>query len=555
MQEEYPEGVVRETSGATRPLGVCLAVACALTACGGDPTPSIVRFEPVDDASGFRFRHELPGGRLDNLPKAAMGGLAVIDADGDGRFDLYFVNGGWHPSLAGVPRPAQPAPNRLLRNLGGLRFADVTEGSGADDTGFGMGVCVGDFDNDGAADLFVSNYGGSALLRGRGDGTFEDVTERAGIAPGSHTGAAFLDFDRDGLLDLFIGQYVDIEVSAEGGMRHNIAMGGVAPPAAYAPRGASLYRNQGDGTFADVTAAAGVGRPGKAMGVLATDIDVDGWIDIVVANDTAANYAWRNRGDGTFEDAAPSLGLAFGLDAGERGSMGVTAGDIDGDGRLDYLVPDTVGGCVYVARKSWFTDRARDFGFTALVRPSIGWTDIVFDADLDGDLDIYKTHGDFLELAPQESFLVLNEGEAGFERSIAAGADWMACARGGVAVDLDDDGLEELVVVALEGTALLLSNTTRHPGNWVRLRLEGTESNRMALGARITARVAGRPVVREISGSTGYLSAGDPRALFGLGAADELTDVSIRWPSGGVESLGTIEAGADVVVVEGTGVR
>jgi len=537
-------------------LGACFLGACLLGACGGDPVPPVVLFEAVAPSSGFRFRHELPGGRMDNLPKAAMGGLAVIDADGDGRLDLYFVNGGWHESLGGAPRPERPAPNRLLRNLGDLNFADVTEGSGADDTGFGMGACVGDFDNDGAADLFVCNYGGSRLLRGLGDGTFEDVTERSGITPGSHTGAAFLDYDRDGLLDLFVAQYVDIDVPAVGGMAHGMPMAGVSPPAAFAPQPAFLYHNRGDGTFEDVTRAAGVGRPGKAMGVLATDIDVDGWIDIVVANDAFANFVWRNRGDGTFEDVAPALGMAYGLDAGERGSMGVDAGDIDGDGRLDYLLPDTVGGCVFVAKKTWFTDRAKDLGFSAMVRPSIGWADVVFDADLDGDMDVYKTHGAFVELKSQTSFLLLNEGEAGFDRLPAgAGADWEACARGGVAVDLDDDGLQEIVAVALEGDALLLANRTRDAGNWVRLRLQGTTSNRMALGARVTGRVDGRVVVREISGSTGYISAGDPRALFGLGDADELTDVSVRWPNGAVEEVGTIEAGHDALIVERAGVR
>jgi hypothetical protein len=170
-------------------------------------------------------------------------------------------------------------------------------------------------------------------------------------------------------------------------------------------------------------------------------------------------------------------------------------------------------------------------------------------------VDVYKTHGDFLELRAQTSFLVVNEGDAGFNRLPSAGADWDACARGGVAVDLDGDGLAEIVVVALERKALLLANRTRNPGNWVRLRLEGRKSNRMALGARVTGRVAGRPVVAEVSGSTGYVSAGDPRVTFGLGAADEVTDVRIHWPGGDEESLGTVEAGTDAVVIEGEGLR
>lgn len=533
---------------------VTLVAVLVAAGCGGPAPVPVIRFEIVGEESGFRFRHELPGGRLDNLPKATMGGLAVLDADGDGRLDLYFVNGGWHPELAGVARPETPAPNRLLRNLGGLRFEDVTDTCGAADTGFGLGACVGDFDNDGAADLFVSNYGGSRLYRGRGDGTFEDVTGASGIAAGLHAGAAFLDYDRDGLLDLFVGQYVDPEKPAQGMMLHGDG-GEVLPPLAFEPQPAVLYRNLGEGRFEDVTRAAGLVKPGRAMGVLATDLDDDGWIDLFVANDASANFAWRNRGDGTFEDAAAVLGLAFGNDARERGSMGVSAGDIDGDGRLDYFVPDTTGGCVYVAMKQWYADRASDWGMVGFVRPLIGWADVPFDADCDGDLDVYKTHGDLRSLSKQASFLLESVGDRRFERRPAGDAEIVACARTAVAADLDDDGLEDLVVLALEGEATLLANRTREPGGFVRLRLEGTKSNRMALGARVTGRVGDRPVVREISGSTSYVSAGDPRAHFGLGAAASLDDVRIRWPSGDVEELGSLPAGSDVVVVEGRGIR
>jgi hypothetical protein len=514
----------------------------------------MLHFEVVGEESGFRFRHELPGGRMDNLPKATMGGFAVLDADGDGRMDLYMVNGGWHPDLAGAPRPERPAPNHLFRNLGDLRFEDVSAGSGVDDTGFGLGACIGDFDNDGAVDLFVSNYGGSRLYRGRGDGTFEDVTEAAGIAPGLHAGAAFVDYDRDGLLDLFVGQYVDTEQPVQGTMVH-VDDGDVLPPVAFEPQPAFLYRNLGDGRFEDVTRAAGLVKPGRAMGVLATDLDDDGWMDLLVANDASANFAWRNRGDGTFEDAAAVLGLAFGMDARERGSMGVSSGDLDGDGRLDYFVPDTTGGCVYVAMKQWYADRAYDWGLVGHVRPLIGWADVPFDADNDGDLDVYKTHGDLRSLTAQDSFLLESVGDKAFERRPAGEADILACARSAVAVDLDDDGRLDLAVAVLEGHATLLANRTRDPGGFVRLRLEGRKSNRMALGARITGTVGGRPVIHEVSGSTAYASAGDVRAHFGLGTTGSLDDVRVRWPNGDVEDLGSLRAGSDVTVVEGQGVR
>ncbi len=541
-----------------RAAGLIAFAALTAGACRGEPPAPMVRFERVGEDVGFRFRHELPGGRLDSLPKATMGGLAVLDADGDGRLDIYFVNGGWHPALAGVSRPRQPAPNRLLRNLGGMRFEDVTATCGAADEGFGLGACVGDYDNDGAVDLFVSNYGGSRLYRGRGDGTFEDVTEAAGIAPGFHAGAAFLDYDRDGLLDLFIGQYVDPDQPVQGMAVHGgggSEGGEVLPPLAFAPQPALLYRNLGDGRFEDVTRAAGLVKPGRAMGVLATDLDDDGWIDVLVANDAAANFAWRNKGDGTFEDAAAVLGLAFGMDARERGSMGLSAGDIDGDGRLDYFVPDTTGGCVYVATKRWYADRAYDWGFVGMVRPLTGWADVPFDADCDGDLDVYKTNGDLRSLVPQTSFFLEAMGDGTLERRTAGESEIVAAARSAVAADFDDDGLLDVVVAVLEGRAVLLANRTQSPGGFVRLRLEGRRSNRMALGARVTGRVGERSVVAEISGSTGYVSAGDPRAHFGLGGAAALRDVRIRWPSGEVEELADLPAGSDVVVVEGEGVR
>ncbi len=538
-----------------RVRAVALAAAAVLLAACGDPPPPRLAFERVPAASGFAFRHEVPGGRLVNLPQTAMGGFAVVDVDGDGLLDLYFVNGGTHPRLGGGVAPEHPARNRLLRNLGGLRFADVTEGSGADDAGFGMGVCVGDIDGDGAPDLFVANYGGSALLRNRGDGTFEDVTERAGIAPGTHTGAAFLDYDRDGFLDLFVGQYVDIDVPAAGAMLHGMEPGDIPPPAAYAGQPALLYRNRGDGTFEDVTRRAGLAREGKAMGVVATDLDGDGWIDVFVANDALANFAWRNRGDGTFEDAAPLLGLAYGLDASERGAMGVNAADVDGDGHLDYLVPDTLGGCVYAAQKTWYSERASDWGLVGFVRPFTGWTDVAFDADADGDVDVYKVHGDVRSLDPQTSFLLRASRPPGarapeFERAEGAGADLPGCGRGAVAADLDDDGRLDLVVLRLEADAVLLHNVTEHAGHWISLRLVGRGGNRLAIGARVTARIGTRPFVAEVSGSTGYLCAGDLRVYAGLGGETRLAAVHVRWPDGREQDFGDLEAGRRHELVE-----
>jgi len=530
------------------PAALALVVCAALTGCRRhEPFPARVRFAEVKESSGFRFRHELPGGRLDNLPKAAMGGLAVIDYDSDGLLDIYLVNGGWHDRLSGGIKPRSVAPNKLFRNLGNMRFELVPDAAGAADEGFGMGACVGDIDNDGHPDLFVSNYGQSRLYRNRGDGTFEDATERAGIRPGFHVGATFLDFDRDGLVDLFISQYVDPDGTVVAGLDDRYSL--VLSPGAYRPQPPVLYRNLGDGRFQDVTVASGLATPGRGMGVLATDVDGDGWVDLMVANDGMENFVWRNRGDGTFTNKAPVLSLAYGLDGSERASMGISAADMDGDGRLDYLIPDTRGGSLYVGRESYFTDRASDWGLSGHARNLVGWADVPLDVDLDGRMDLYKSHGDLRTLGRQASRLFLNRGGGRFE---ALGVESPPClegaGRGAVAADFDNDGLPDLLVLRLDDMAKLFHNRSTSTGGWVRIKLVGTRSNRMALGARVTARAGERLLVAEVSSSTGYISAGDMRITFGLGREDELTDVVTRWPSGREQKHGPMKSRTEYVV-------
>ncbi len=523
------------------------------TACQKTRSPTRLAFKQVPKSSGFDFRHELPGNRLDNLAKSAMGGVALLDYDSDGLLDIYCVSGGWCQRFANAQRPAAVAPNRLYRNLGEMKFEDVTEAAGVGDTGFGMGACIGDFDNDGHVDLFVSNYEGSVLYRNRGDGSFEDITAVAGIAPGMHAGAAFLDYDRDGLLDLFISQYVDLTATEQS--VESMQEGSFPGPAAYQPQPGVLYRNEGGGRFRDVTEAAGVGAPGKGMGVLATDVDSDGWVDIVVANDAMENFVFRNQGDGTFEEVGAVTGVAFGVDGRGRSSMGMTVADMDGDGRLDYLIPDTGGGSLYVARQAYFTDRAKDWGLADRALGLVGWVDVAMDADNDGRMDIYKVHGPLRELLPQTSQLFHSRGGGRFDQARSGTVGKVdAPARGAVAGDLDNDGREDLVVIVLEGDAVMFANRTVGAGNWVRFKLVGTRSNRMALGARVELRTSaeGPPLrlIREVSGAAGYISAADTRAQFGIGDAKGVESVTVRWPSGRTQDFGAFEAGAEYVLTE-----
>ena len=535
-----------------------VAVAALPAACRDKVAAGSFRFADVPPESGFDFREELQGGILDCLTKSAMGGVALIDYDGDGRVDIYCTNGGWEDRLADQSiKPDKPARSRLYRNLGGMKFEDVTDKAGVGFAGAAFGACVGDFDGDGTADLFVSAYGMPALYRNKGDNTFEDVTHRAGITSGFYAGATFLDYDRDGVLDLFASQYVD---AADVDAALNSA-GDFAPPGAYKPQPARLWRGRGDGTFEETTHIARVSTGGKGMGVLATDIDDDGWPDVFVGNDGMPNYVWRNRGDGTFADAAVRLGLAYGSDGGARASMGVTAADIDGDGRLDYLLPDTDGGCVYVPNDRYFTDRSHDWGLAKMTFGFIGWADVAFDAENDGLVDVWKTHGDLRTLNGQSSKLVSSRGrgERGaplfvYDPPPPGGEDVCAeasvCGRGGVAADFDDDGREDLLLLALMSRAQIFRNVTEAPGNWVRVRLVGRKPNTMAIGARLTATCGGRPVVREISSSTGYISAPDVRQHIGLGAETSLENVVVRWPSGEEQKVGTLEGGGDRVITE-----
>ena len=536
-----------------------LVVLAALpAACRDEIAPGSFRFAEVPPESGLDFREELQGGVLDFLTKSAMGGVALIDYDGDGHVDVYCTNGGWEDRLADqAVKPAKPAKSRLYRNLGGMKFEDVTDRAGVGFTGAAFGACVGDFDGDGTPDLFVPAYGMPALYRNKGDGTFEDVALKAGLTPGFYAGATFLDYDRDGVLDLFATQYVDA-ADIDPALNNP---GDFAPPAAHKAQPARLWRGRGDGTFEETTHSARVGTAGKGMGVLATDIDDDGWIDLFVANDGMPNFVWRNRGDGTFADAAVRLGVAYGSDGDERASMGVTAADLDGDGHLDYLVPDTDGGSVYVAREGRFTDRAHDWAFSRMTFGFVGWADVAFDAENDGLIDVWKVHGDLRTLNGQSSKIVSNRGrgehgamhfvyEPPPQGADDVGAEASVCGRGGVAADFDDDGREDLLLLPLMERVHLFRNVTEKPGNWVRVRLAGKKPNTMAIGARLTATWRGRTIVREVSSATGYISAPDARIHIGLGSDTSLSDVVVRWPTGEEQKVGTLECNGDRVITE-----
>jgi hypothetical protein len=545
-----------------------------------DPLPGGVRiaFRDVTSASGADFRHFDGRTPMQYIMDQTGSGLAWLDYDQDGLMDLFLVQG----STFEPPHPDPPVTCRLFRNLGGGRFADVTAAAGPAHVGCGQGVAVGDYDNDGYPDLFVTCFGKPNALYhnvsdGKGGRRFVEVTREAGLAdhpdwkgrPNYSTSAAFLDFDNDGLLDLFVCSYLSVDRTHYPNCRDRRGRRDACPPSAFEPTRCLLYRNNGDGTFTEVGRAAGVDLPGKALGVVALDLDGDGRTDLFVANDGMPNFLLRNRGDGRFESLGPSSGCAFNLDGATQAYMGVDADDLHGDGWPDLYVtafarePDTLfcnlgNGC--------FLDATRGSGIGPSSWHPLSWGVCLFDADRDGRLDVAVANGHVSRHIdddgnPNNTFrqpaqFYWNEGGGRFRHlSGQVGAYFREprAGRGLAACDFDNDGLMDLAFNNSGESAVLLRNESTTPYHWLRLHLRGTKSNRDAVGARVTVEAGGRRLVRHRKGGGSYCSASDPRLLIGLGAATRAERVEVRWPSGLVQQFGPLSADRGYVLVEGGG--
>jgi len=494
-------------------------------------------------------------------------GAAFIDYNNDGWLDIYLVNGG------GVPghTPAAPVRNALYRNRGDGTFVDVTAQAGVGGNGhYGMGVAAGDYDNDGWTDLYVTTFGRNILYRNRGDGTFEDATERAGVAGGGwSSSAAWLDYDRDGRLDLFVARYVDYA------FERNVICGDPARGIRaychldiYDGTTSLLYHNNGDGTFTDVSKASGIASQiGKGLGVVAADFDGDGWIDIYVANDSVRNFLFHNQGNGTFKEIGIASGVA--LDEGGRpqAGMGTAAGDYDGDGRLDIIVTnlDREYNALYRNAGAFFADTSFPTGFAPPSLPLVGWGTGFFDYDNDGDLDILVVNGHVIDniekfragqTYPQAKLLFENLGDRFREVAAQHGAVLTKpeVSRGAAFGDYDNDGDVDVLVLNLGGAPTLLRNDDGNRGNWLSLALEGVKSPRQAVGALVRVQVGGRTLTRYVAGGGSYLSASDTRVHVGLGRAARAERIEIRWPSGAIETLENVAAGKFYRVREGSGI-
>jgi hypothetical protein len=544
----------------TRATATLLLV--VLSSCSRGPsTPPRSGFVDVTAERGVDFRHHKGAGGEKQLPETMGGGATVLDFDGDGALDLFFPQGA--PSPGHQHSSGEDFRDRLLRNDGHGRFADVTGASHCADAECTFSAAAADYDGDGDPDLLLCNLGRSHLLR-NDHGVFTDVTDASGLTcRGWAECAAFADLDRDGDLDLFVGHYVAYDeksprwFGAKEPKERAAELRSYGRAGDYPPEACELWRNDGDGTFSDVSAASGVAAsPSKCLGVVVLDDDDDGDLDLYVANDSLPNSLWRNDGQLRFRDVAIDAGCAVGSDGRGQSSKGVDAADVDLDGDFDLVVANGAleWNDLYVnERNGLFRERGLESGLGEPSIPLVGFGVRLLDVDCDGDDDAVVANGHVLDNVslyfPAQSFaqpaqLYLNDGRGRF--ALADGGAALGEPHAGrslATLDLDDDGDLDLLMGGNDEPARLLENRVAKSGGWVGFRLFAAGANPAAIGARVTIRAGGRTQVREVRGAGSYASWCDLRLLFGLGPAHEVESAEVRWPCGATTRLEHLAAG------------
>jgi enediyne biosynthesis protein E4 len=537
------------------------------------PTPPRIEFEDIADKAGVHFVTQNSPTQEKHQPETMPAGVALFDYDGDGLLDIYLINGAEMPSLV---KTGPKYYNRLFHNNGDGTFTDVTQRAGVAGSGYGMGVAVGDYDNDGWPDLFLANVNGNQLFHNNGNGTFTDVTAKAGLSGALYNGrkmwsisAGWLDYNNDGLLDLFVSNYCDWDP------RHEPAcMGlngrGYCHPNSFAPLPNTLYRNNGDGTFSDVSVQTGIATlKGRGMGLAFADYDGDGFLDIFVANDNSPNRLLHNLRGNRFEEVAFQAGVAYNEDGNALAGMGAVFRDLNNDGLPDiwHTAIENETFPLFLNRGGGrFSNATQTSGLARITRMMSGWSNGAADLDNDGWKDLVVARGNVMDnieeisqhfhyAEPNSVFRSVGNGR--FEDvSATAGADFLRAAayRGLAYGDLDNDGRIDLVVTALGSPVRVFRNVTDTHNHWIILKLVGTKSNRMGIGAqiRITAD-DGRTQYDEVTTTSGYAGSSDPRVHFGLGKSRNVREIEIRWPSGTRQVLHDVIGDRLVVVSEPDG--
>jgi enediyne biosynthesis protein E4 len=536
------------------------------------PKPPLPQFKDVAKEAGLTVSH-ISTPEKKYIVESMSGGAGLIDCDNDGKLDIITVNGS---TIDRFRRGGDPMIT-LYHQEPDFKFSDVTKTAGLARKGWGMGVAVADYDNDGLPDIYVTGYGGNALYHNLGNCKFEDVTEKAGVAAGGFsTGAAWADYDKDRHVDLFVARYVHFDMDklpTFGSDEKNCRFKGIlvqCGPWGMIGESDFLFHNRGDGTFEEVSKKAGVDDPNRyyGLGVVWGDYDNDGWPDLYVANDAGPNYLYRNKHDGTFEEVGMLSGIALGGDGQEQGSMGVDWGDYLHNGRLSMFVtnfteqPSTL---YHNLGKDGFSDVS---GPTKLAQPTfpyVGWGTAFFDMDNDGWLDIFQANGhvypqvDSIPGGPsyrQPMQLFRNNRDGTFENVSRALSNIPAESRRGAAFgDINNDGNIDIVMVNVGAPPTLLLNQSKNSNHRVVFKLVGTKSNKMAIGARVMVKAGKLVQFSEVRAGGSYLSSNDPRLHFGLGAEATMNEVEIRWPSGKVEVMNNIPADFIYTIVEGEGIK
>ena len=534
------------------------------------PAAPPIRFQDIAQSAGLRFVTENSPTPEKHQPETMPAGVALFDYDGDGRLDIYLVNGAEMPSLV---KTGPKYYNRLFHNNGDGTFTDVTAKAGVAGAGFGMGVAVGDYDNDGWPDLYLANVNGNQLFRNNGDGTFTDVTAKAGVGGGVFAGrkmwsisAGWFDYNNDGLLDLFVSNYCQWDPQHEPACM-GLNNRGYCHPNSFAPLPNTLYRNNGDGTFTDVSEETGIAAlQGKGMGVVFADYDGDGFTDVFVANDNSANVLLHNLGGRKFQEVAFQSGVAYNEDGNALAGMGAEFRDVNNDGLPDiwHTAIENETFPLFLNRGGGrFDNVTLSSRIAKSTRMMSGWSNGVADLDNDGWKDLFVARGNVMDdidaisrhfhyFEPNSVFRNLGNGQ--FEDvSATAGADFIKPApnRGLAYGDLDNDGRIDLVVTALRGPVRLFRNVTDTHNHWLLLRLVGTKSNRMGIGAQLRITTEdGQKQYDAVTTSTGYAASSDPRVHFGLGTSRTAREIEIRWPSGVRQLLRDVRADRVLTIEE-----